>query len=266
MSIGGIYIPSTPPTANDIENGYDFQAGTFYHELGHFLDSQNGDGQNPTNWYSNSREANVAYYEDMSGLMKRISNEMGIKPIDISRMSREQYQAINDWVSKYSGSADSPKLPQKKDYYKVTEPIRHVVPSWYSAEQTAELKNDWDKYKAYILSDEYKKDTGLYKEAQKKYYDKIEELAPRKEKAGFVTDFIGGITGGIVNPHKNGEWGHSSNYHKDKKDRGMFGIETFAEYNAARMTKDSKQLSMMKEILPKTVEHYEKLYAKYKEE
>lgn len=46
----------------------------------------------------------------------------------------------------------------------------------------------------------------------------------------------------------------------------MFGIETFAEYNAARMTKDSKQLSMMKEILPKTVEHYEKLYAKYKEE
>lgn len=82
---------------------------------------------------------------------------------------------------------------------------------------------------------------------------------PRLERFGTISDFIGEITEGKFDVRKKGYYSHTVSYYKE---RGFQkGAETWATFFGMKITRDVEGLKMMKALLPKTYEVYNKYYS-----
>lgn len=275
-------VPSDEISSVDKELGYSFGAATFYHEYGHYLARElvaKISGERGTR-DENGRliddfnvlpEFQAVFEEDARNLMERAAQEAGLtKPISMDKISREQGQAFFAMLHKVSekdlAKMKEPKKP-KEYVYDRREQINRYIKMGYSPAEAAQKADD------FIASQKeaYQKALKEYNEALVRwetYADKVSAAQATFERAGLLSDFIAGATGGRVSPYESGYWGHSRSYWQGKRTYGVKmpgqknGVETWAEYVSFKMTKDKRGLAMFKEYLPKTFSKYEEVYAK----
>lgn len=121
------------------------------------------------------------------------------------------------------------------------------------------MEKQWDE-----KGEEYKEKLKQYQE-NLDFYNKnkkrIEQAKVKVESLAVLSDFIGCSTNGRINPYTQGSgyWGHKASYVEDTQP----GIETWAQYFSAKMTRDNTTLGFMKEFMPKTLAKYEEIYKEY---
>ena len=277
-------VPSDKISSVDKELGYAFGATTFYHEYGHYLAHKlaakmagEREGRDENGWlisdFNALPEFQAVFAEDARNLMELAASEAGLtKPISMDRISREQAQAFYSMLHKVSekdlAKMKEPKRPRESDYtYDRRERINFYTRWGYSP---AEAEQKADNFIA-SQKEAYQRALKEYNEALVKwetYADKVPAAQAMNERAGLLSDFIAGATGGRINPYESGYWGHQKSYWQGKRVYGTKmpgtrnGVETWAEYVSFKMTKDKKGLAMFKEYLPKTFAKYEEIYPK----
>ena len=255
------------------ELGYDFDATTFYHEYGHFIDNMVAKDKTGLNMKYDSVEVKV----DEDALY--CFNEMlklggGTQPLkDMGRIKREQYQAFYKGMAKATGKDQLWKAKSATDFGYIREPYK---PS-YTPEMAKRLFGDAGYENTVKLWDKYKQDYATWQKAEsdgtntaakqklKEYMNQMfEHNTPIKnnlERCSILTDFFGLYTNNKINLHQSGYFGHGGTYNKWHKVQE----ETWAEYFSLKMTNDTKGLAIMKKFLPKTYDAFEKKYDALKE-
>ena len=260
-------------SGNDLDKdlGFGWDATTFYHEYGHFVDNMESiDGGG--NIYSNSsKDVNVD--DDALYAFNEIVKEGGINtPIkNLKRIPVEYHRAFMKGLSKISGKDDLWKRKSEREFgYKPKPQKPYLTP------EEARLKLGEYGYKRTVESwKEYKEKQDLYlkaeadgtnAEALKKFKQYNEVDLPNHNKPymvqekryGIVSDFFGMYTNNRINPYGQGFWAHRPSYNKTQSPQ----IETWAEYFSFKMTNDTKGLDIMKKYFPKTYKAFEEKYNK----
>ena len=250
------------------ELGYDFDAVTFYHEYGHFIDNMVAYDKTGTNIKYDSVEVSV--HEDaLNCFNDLIKLGGGTKPLkDMGRINREQYQAFYKGIAKATGKDQLWQYKNRSEFGYIKEPYKPT----YTPERSRELFGEYGYENAVKLWDRYKKDYEAWQTAekdgtnanaiqkQKEYEAKLEEhnkpIKNNIERCAILTDFFGLYTNNKINLHKEGYWGHGGSYNKWHSVQS----ETWAEYFSLKMTNDTKGLDIMKKYLPKTYSAFEEKY------
>lgn len=267
------YPQNSIGTVVDKELGFDFDATTFYHEYGHFVDNIVSREQGNFSWTYDSDKTNVD--EDALSSFNEILKEGGgNKPIkDFKRLERGQVQAFYNGLAKITGK-DQLWLPKtRKDFGYVGQPYKPT----YTPEQSKKLFGEASYERSLVLWDEYNKGVEAYQKAEAdgtnaNALKKLDEYGKRAEehnkpyraqmqRYAIVTDFFGLYTNNRIDPYNNGYHGHKGAYNKTMKAQ----TETWAEYFSFKMTNDTKGLEIMKKYLPKTYDAFEDKYNKLKE-
>lgn len=269
----------TVPTGNgdplDRELGYNFPAVTYFHEYGHYLASLVGENEGLTD-FNYSTEIQDILADDFVTLMQRAMDEdNNVTRLNVNRLSREQkesfYKLLHKLSDKDIARTYKPVEPEfNEDYYNLGK-LTRMYESWGYGKTdaynraVAYIEEGKEQYRQKL--EQYKKDIVKYNEVK----DKIPAAQANYKRAGFLSDFIAGATGGRINPYNASYWGHTDSYWKGsnsgyiRRDGMGNGVETWAEYVSYKMTKDNKGLSMIKEYLPKTYKKYEEIYSTLKE-
>ena len=244
--------------ALDKELGYDFEATTFFHEYGHFVDNMLSVKDSGPSWSMSSDDVSVK--DDAIYAFNELMKESGqnVKPLtSFDRISRDQKQAFYAGLSKATGKKNIKEYKTVEEFGFIKAPYK---PTWtyeqavkYFGEETAEhTKQLWEKYEENMKKYQQAEADGTNqkaKEAQAKYLKEAEEfnkpINANLERYGILSDFFGLYTNDRISPHKNGYWGHPPTYNKQRKAQG----ETFAEYFSFKMTNDTKGLEVMKKYL-----------------
>lgn len=254
-----IETPKKGKTSLDEALGFDFSACTFFHEYGHYVAEVVGEKEGTrerhglfslANDFNLLPEVQQILKEDAIDLFNRALKEEGSrKTANLARIDREQRNAVYKLLAKVSDKegarAYEPTLYQTDLSEKE---IRERMDWGYSREQAIDsINRENERNKEF-----YAKHLAEWERVK----DNIGEIRATHQRAGFLSDFIGGATGGKINPKDDGYWGHSASYFKRQKN----GVETWAEYFSFKMTKDKKGLEMFKEYLPRTFAKYEEVY------
>lgn len=85
-----------------------------------------------------------------------------------------------------------------------------------------------------------------------------------KAMIAHITDAIGLATDGRLTPYKEGFWGHSFQYNKDRDGNGATS-ETFAHFGSMILRNNEEQLAITQQLMPKTYEVYSDLFYKIME-
>lgn len=253
----------------DKELGYDFDATTFFHEYGHFVDNMLSVKDSGPSWSMSSDDVSVK--DDALYAFNELMKESGakVKPLtSFDRISRDQKQAFYAGLSKVTGKGEQLKWKAATEFGYVKPPYKPM----YSVEQAVGLSGEsaranserlWKQYnegmKAYQLAETdgtNKKAKVAQAEYEKKMSEHNKPIRANLERYGILSDFFGMYTNDRISPMKNGYWGHKSSYNKERKPQG----ETFAEYFSFKMTNDTQGLEVMKKYLPKTYEAFEKKF------
>ena len=254
------------------ELGYDFDACTFYHEYGHFVD--NMIGKDTTGYNMKYDSVTVSVHEDaLSCFNELVKIGGGTELKDLSRIKREQYQAFYKGMAKVTGKDQLWLHKNKTDFGYIREPYKPT----YTPERAKELFGDYAYDNAVKLWEKYNQDYGAWQKAeadgtnlraeekQKQYLKEMEEhnapIHNNLERCSILSDFFGLYTNNKINLHKDGYWGHGGSYNKFH----AVQTETWAEYFSFKMTNDTKGLDIMKKYLPKTYQAFEDKYNKLKE-
>lgn len=255
--------------ALDKELGYDFEATTFFHEYGHFVDNMLSVKDSGPSWSMSSDDVSVK--DDAIFAFNELMKESGqnVKPLtSFDRISRDQKQAFYAGLAKATGKKNIQEYKSVEKFGYVNAPYK---PTWtyeqavkYFGEESAEhTKQLWKKYEEGMKQYQQAEVDGTNKkakEAQAKYLKEAEEFnKPIKaslERYGILSDFFGLYTNDRIAPLKNGYVGHRGAYNKQMKAT----TECFAEYFSFKMTNDTKGLDIMKKYLPKTFDAFEKKF------
>ena len=275
----------------DKELGFDFDANTFYHEFGHFVDNMSS-GDNPDYnaiqkanpnagmWNivrdSNYTSVTVDVTEDATNCFNETMKIGGGKePLkNLNRIKSEQKSAFYRGLAKLTGKDQL--MPEKKltDFGYIREPIKPTytpeqAKAWFGEQSYNMTLNRWANYKQeYAEWEEANAPGGINDKARKELeaYDKKKDehdkpFKVKMQRYGFISDFFGIYTKGRFSPHSAGYWGHSDSYGKST----LVQVETWAEYFSFKMTNDDIGLGMMKKYLPNTYKAFEEKYNKLKE-
>jgi hypothetical protein len=250
----------------DRELGFDFDANTFFHEYGHFVDNMEAN----TRWshWSDS----VSVQEDAVHLFNELIKEGGLNiPMSsIARITREQKQAVWAGLRKVTGKGTEKQYKTASDFgyvkppYKPTYTVEQAV-GYFGEQARANAERLWKAYEEGQKAYEQAERDGTNAKAKQQADEWNSTLAEDNaaynanlKRYGIVTDFMSIVTNDRFNAYKAGYYGHGGTYNKQHSAQS----ETWAEYFAFKMTNDSKGLDIMKRFLPKTYDAYE---AKYKE-
>ena len=99
-----------------------------------------------------------------------------------------------------------------------------------------------------------------YREADQKIqeFGGEEAIKANRERIAVVIDFMGASTKArLFNPDDSFYYGHIQEYYKQQP----AGIELWAEYFSGKMTRDTKTLDIIKELMPKTFAKFEEVYS-----
>ena len=255
--------------ALDSELGYDFQACTFFHEYGHFVDNILSIKDGGSWLKMSSGDVNVS--DDALFAFNELMKESGIqvKPLtSFDRITRDQKAAFYSGLAKITGKNKQmePKLLSEFGY--VQQPSK---PTWtveqsvmYFGERNRSTQEKlWKTYEENLKKWQMAEADGTNqraKDARDAYEQKMREhnkpIKATLERYGIISDFFGLYTNDRISPHKNGYWGHKGSYNKTKGAQG----ECWAEYYSFKMTNDTKGLDIMKKFLPKTFDAFEKKF------
>lgn len=252
--------------ALDKELGFGFEANTFFHEYGHFIDNMEAD----TRWGHWSDK--VPVQEDAVYCFNELMKEGGLnKPLSsIARITREQKQAIWAGLKKVTGKGTEKQYKYPEDFGKVRKPSEpwatpEKYREWYGEAGYNTMKARWDEYKVELEKYNQAEQDGTNARAKQKAQEWNATLAEDNaeynanlKRYGIVTDFIAMVTNDRFNTYKSGYYGHGGTYNKQHSAQS----EAWAEYVAFKMTNDSKGIDIMKKFLPKTYNAFE---SKYKE-
>lgn len=256
QKVGGAYfspwgksvVVSNHPTPLDKELGLDAEMTTFFHEYGHYLEERvfghNGIRRKP--------EVQNAINEDLSELCNKICKDKGLGAFNKERITRNQRQAIIEFMQDKAGVLEVRKYTQVSKY----DFVRREPRSWeFSSEE--EYNKAYREYKAYVDDPNgYEADFARLREHWEKGRKIEKEYAADKQRQGFLSDTISPWTNARINGHSNGLWGHSVAYDKSV----IAGGETWAEYCSFRGTKDKKGLEMFETYMPRTKKVFDNLY------
>lgn len=250
----------------DKELGYDFDAATFFHEYGHYVDNMlSVELGGPTFGMSS---AGVSVKEDALFAFNEIMKESGISVAPLAsfdRISREQKHAFYRGLAKITGKDQLMAVKTLGDFGYVKKPYK---PS-YTPEQAVRLfgvlgsennKKLWQQYEEGMKKFELAEADGTNERARQELNAYNEQMAKHNapieanlERYGIISDFFGLYTKDRISPLKNGYWGHKGTYNKTMSTQG----ETWAEYFSFKMTNDKKGLEAMKKYFPKTFNEFE---------
>lgn len=255
-------------TGIDKQLGLGFNATTFYHEYGHFIDNIESRENGGLIWSFSSDSVDVS--DDAVSCFNSIMKEGGYtqEVTSLNRIKREQYNAFYKGLSKITGKEQEMKYKNARDFGYIPEPNK----PFYSPEE-ARLKfgdssydrvaKQWaeynEKYQKYIIAENDGTNKNALKKSEEYNKQRIEHNAKiniELQRFGFLTDFFGLYTNNRINPQREGYWGHSGSYNKTAKTT----TESWAEYFSFKMTNDKKGLDLFKKYLPKTFEAFENKY------
>ena len=257
----------------DQELGFDFEATTFYHEYGHFVDNIVSREKGNFVWTYDSDTTNVD--EDALNSFNEILKEGGgDKPIkDFKRLERGQVQAFYKGLAKLTGKDQIWGPKGRKEFGYINEPYKPT----YTPERNRQLFGEYAYEHSKLQWEQYYKDYEMWQKAEKngdnaaaikrqeEYNKKAEEhnrpYEAQLQRWVIVTDFFGLYTNNRIDPYNNGYRGHRATYNKTMNAQ----TETWAEYFSFKMTNDTKGLDIMKKYLPKTYEAFEQKYNALKE-
>lgn len=276
-------VPGDEVSAIDADLGYSFGAETFFHEYGHYLAHQilvKMSGEGPVVGEDGLRihdfnalpEYQQVFSEDAKALLERAAKEAGLSGgVSVSRISGKVKGALYSMLQKASD----------KDIANLRKPIKpllnesdrenliYIYKTTYGfSDQVAQDRAD--QFLARESEDnerrmqKYRQQLAVWEENK----DKVPKAKATFQRFGVISDFIAGATAGRVNPYKDGYWGHNDSYWKSQTVHGYKipgkknGVETWAEYVSAKMTKDEAGLQVFREYLPRTFAKYEELYSK----
>ena len=261
-------------SALDGELGYDFQACTFFHEYGHFVDNMMSVDEGGSWLKMSSASVNVS--EDALFAFNELIKESGMSVKKLSsfdRITREQKTAFYAGLSKITGKDKQlePKILSDFGYvkppYKPTYTVEQSV-KYFGERSRANQERLWSEYEEGKKRFEIAESDGTnqkardsLKEYEKKRAEHNRPIKATLERYGILSDFFGLYTNDRISPHKNGYWGHKGSYNKTKVAQG----ECWAEYYSFKMTNDKKGLDIMKRFLPKTFDAFEKKFYSIKE-
>lgn len=275
-STGGGYLRYNQTSNGDSldkELGFDFDATTFFHEYGHFVD--NMVGKDKTGFIIKYDSPTVSVHEDALNCFNKIAKEGGLQtPLkSLDRINREQKQCFWQGLKKITGKGTEKQYKTRRDFGYISEPYK----PFYSPEESRKFFGEEGYQRTVKLWEEYRQDYQKYKDAEENGHNqtaikKAEEwnstLAEDNasynanlKRFGIITDFIGMATNNKFDCKASGYWGHSGTYNKERSVQ----IETWAEYFSFKMTNDTKGLDIMKKYLPKTYDAFEKKYNALKE-
>lgn len=272
-----IKVPDGKPTDLNKELGFDFPATTFYHEMGHAIAKQLatgeviGQGKARVFGYNSlytiyvsdfnqTAEMQEIFKQDLIGLFDMASKDGAIKgTVNLDRIESKRKQDVFAFMRKVTNKTAldngiyEPKWKGYDEYYQsaLSQRLNWGLYTREQAEQRAKEATD-AAYQRY-LTEKAKFDDA------KKQLDALggkEKVKSDFERYGILSDFISIGTNNKINMYGSGYWGHSGTYNKEKAN----GVETWAEYVAFKMTKDTKGLQIMQQYLPKTYAKYEEIY------
>ncbi len=275
-STGGGYL-RYDQTSNgdglDKELGFDFDATTFFHEYGHFID--NMVGEDKTGYSIKYDSSTVSVHEDalncFNDFLKLGGGTEPLKSMD--RIKREQYRAF------YKGLAKATEKDQLWAHKSLTEfgYVKEPYKPSYTPERARQLFGEYGYENSVKLWDSYNKDYKAWQQAesdgtnarakqkQKEYNEELEKhnrpIHNNIKRCAILTDFFGLYTNNKINLYSDGYYGHSGSYNKWHNAQG----EAWAEYFSLKMTNDTKGLDIMKKYLPKTYDAFEQKYNAIKE-
>ncbi len=279
-----IQIPDGTGHPIDKALGYNSNMTTFYHEYGHSAAVTIGkqmeqDGKATFSRlsigavgrdFNGSKEMQAVLKEDYIDLMNKCGKKAGLtKPFNPDRISREYTQAFYSMLREESQKeiSEITKPSEIPERYATFEAYDNWVSKWaysYSSKTEQQRREEWQKE-----YDQKKQEYDSKLAKYEKYKDQIENAKVKNEQAGILSDFIGGATNGRIAPYKNGYWGHKQSYFKGSTSYGVSiggmdnGVEPWAEYFSAKMTRDTGTIELMKKWLPKTYAKYEEIYKEY---
>lgn len=252
--------------ALDKELGYDFDATTFFHEYGHFVDNMLSVKDSGPSWSMSSDDVSVK--EDAVFAFNELMKDSGlnVKPLtSLDRISREQKHAFYVGLSKVTGKNKKLEYKAATEFGYVKAPYKPM----YSVEQAVGYFGETARANSERLWKQYNEGMQAYQKAEtdgtnnkaklaqaeymKQADDHNKPIKANLERFGILSDFFGIYTNDRISPLKNGYWGHNGAYNKQMKAQG----ETFAEYFSFKMTNDTQGLEVMKKYLPKTYEAFE---------
>lgn len=252
--------------ALDKELGFDFDANTFFHEYGHFIDNMEAD----TRWSDWSDKVSIK--EDSVHCLNELMKEGGLNAplLNITRITREQKKAVWAGLRKVTGKGTEKQYKTAFEFGYVQEPYKPMYTvekavSLFGEHARANSERLWKEYEKNLQAYELAEKDGTNAKAKKQADEWNSTLAEDNavynanlKRYGIVTDFISLATNDRFNAYNAGYYGHGGTYNKQHSAQ----CEAWAEYFAFKMTNDSKGLDIMKRFLPKTYDAYE---AKYKE-
>ena len=252
----------------DKELGFDFEATTFYHEYGHFID--NMVAKDKTGIYTKYDSTEVNVNEDALYSFNEIMKLGGLsQPLkDLSRITRDQYQAFYKGIAIATGKDKLMPYKSRVDFGYVREPYKPT----YTPEKSRELFGEYGYENSLKLWQEYNKNYEAWQMAEKdgtnakaiqkqkeyeaKMYEHNKVIDANLRRCSIITDFIGLYTNNKINLYKEGYFAHKGSYNKSHNAQG----EALAEYFSLKMTNDTKGIEIMKKYLPKTYDAFEKKY------
>lgn len=267
--------------ALDKELGFDFDATTFFHEYGHFVDNVLGEDKSYLTGYKGKiiygqyGSLDVDVDEDTIFCLNEIIKASGSKERinNINRITRDQKTAFWQGLAKITGKGTEKQYKTWREFGYISEPYK----PFYTPERAREVLGEEGYQRTVKLWEEYRQDYQKYKDAEENGHNQTainkanewnstiaEDNASYNanlKRYGIITDFVSMATGGRLLAYTSGYYGHKGGYSKEQPVQ----IETWAEYFSFKMTNDTKGLDIMKKFLPKTYDAFEKKYNALKE-
>lgn len=257
-------------TALDKELGYDFDACTFFHEYGHFVDNMVGMEESKSIFGMGSDT--VSMKEDGLYAFNIILKEGGYpgEVSNISKITREQREAFYKGLAKITGKDQMKPYQSRTKFGYIEEPSKPLYTPerardlfgadvYESAKQIWEIyRLDYEKYQIAEKDGTNAKALENWKKAEQERLEFNKPIGVNIQRFGILTDFFGMWTNNRINPREKGYWGHKTGYNKTAKSQ----TETWAEYFSFKMTNDTKGLEIMEKFFPKTYKEFEEKYNK----
>lgn len=259
------------PRSVDKELGYDQPFVTAYHECGHKVAWILGRQERvikKTPWgttyegyasdFCETDEMQNIFAEDAQFLFEKVLKAKGVKAGNITGTIRaNQKEAYYDWIEEFTGGK---WLRAKKEGRQEEKTLEEFKQSW----EYSYWKTRFGEAKANKLAIQKVKNVTKQMQAYREADQKIQEfggeeaIKANRERIAVVIDFMGASTKArLFNPDDSFYYGHIQEYYKQQP----AGIELWAEYFSGKMTRDTKTLDIIKELMPKTFAKFEEVYS-----